>query len=126
MTSASVALPACAATLLAEHRGSAQRFVLTGPEALSHNDIAAKLSAAYGRTISYIDLPPAELAASLAARGLPAGFVTDVAELHVDIAEGVAAHTTSAVADLTGASPRTFDEFLADRRQDPPIPAGRS
>ncbi|MFD6103312.1 hypothetical protein ACFWFQ_11655 [Nocardia salmonicida] len=121
-----MALPACAATLLTERRVSAQRFVLTGPEALSHNDIAAKLSAAYGRTISYIDLPPAELAASLAARGLPAGFVTDVAELHVDIAEGVAAHTTSAVADLTGASPGTFDEFLADRRQDPPIPAGRS
>ncbi|MGW6696533.1 SDR family oxidoreductase [Nocardia sp. NPDC055049] len=109
-------IAACAAALLTEYRDSAQRFVLTGSEALSHTDIAARLSAAYGRTISYVDLPPAQLAARLTAQGLPTQFAEDVAELQAGIAEGTAAHITSAVSDLTGRGPRTFGQFLADHQ----------
>ncbi|MGQ4615648.1 NAD(P)H-binding protein [Nocardia sp. R7R-8] len=109
-------IAACAAALLTRDLGSRRRFVLTGPEALTHADIAARLSEALGRTVSYIDQSPADFADGLAAQGLPAQFAADVATLYADVAGGSHAETTSAVHDLTGRPATTFTEFLARER----------
>lgn len=109
-------IAACAAVLLTSDLGSRQRFVLTGPEALTHTEIAAQLSEAVGRTVSYIDRPPADFADNLVAQGLPAQFSTDVATLYADVAGGSLAETTSTVSDLTGRPATTFAEFLARER----------
>jgi uncharacterized protein YbjT (DUF2867 family) len=108
-------IAAAAAVLLTGSRW-VESFVLTGPEALSHHEIAGKLSIALGRTVRYVDLPPAEFAARLTAQGLPADFAADVAELFADVAGGALAATTTTVRELTGHTPRTFDEFLAKNR----------
>lgn len=91
-----------------------ESHVLTGPVALSHTEIAGKVSAATGRSVRYRDLPPAEFAARLVAQGLPAGFAEDVAALYAGVAGGALEATTGTVRELTGRAPRTFDEFLAD------------
>ncbi|WP_067682229.1 SDR family oxidoreductase [Nocardia miyunensis] len=109
-------IAACADVLLRGDLGSRQRFVLTGPEALTHTEIAARLSAALGRTISYIDRPPADFAADLVAQGVPARFAADVAALYAEVAGGALAGITSAVRDLTGRPATTFAEFLARER----------
>ncbi|MFL6121975.1 NAD(P)H-binding protein [Actinophytocola sp.] len=107
-------IAACAAALLTGDPRHGETFVLTGPEALTHAEIAAKLSAVAGREIRYVDLPAAAFATRLTALGLPDDFAEDVAALFAEVAEGRLAPTTTAVADLTGHPARTFDEFLRD------------
>ncbi|MEV0405524.1 SDR family oxidoreductase [Actinoallomurus sp. NPDC050550] len=106
-------IAACAATLLTGPYGKYETFVLTGPEALTHAEIAAKLSAALRRTVRYVDLHPDDLAATLKSQGLPPGFAEDVATLLKEVATGSLATPTSAVQDLTGRAPSAFDDFLA-------------
>lgn len=110
-------IAACAAVLLTGPPGTGESYVLTGPEALTQAQIAEKLSAATGRTVDYVNLSPDQLAAALKAQGLPPQFADDVAVLSEEVATGSLATTTSAVLDLTGRAPRTFDEFLADNRE---------
>ena len=106
-------IAACAAALLRAPRHG-ETFVLTGPEALTHTEIAAKLSAVASRTIRYVDLPAQDFADRLTALGLPADFADDVATLFAEVADGSLAPVTTSVADLTGRPARTFDEFLRD------------
>ncbi|MFE5565881.1 SDR family oxidoreductase [Amycolatopsis japonica] len=110
-------IAACAAALLTVSPRAGETFVLTGPEALTHTEIAAKLSAVAGREIGYVDLPAQAFAARLASNGLPTGFAQDVAALFAEVAEGRLAPTTDAVADLTGRPPRTFDDFLRENAE---------
>ncbi len=111
-------IAACAATLLTGPYGNGEIFVLTGPQALTHAQIADKLSAALeGRSVRYVDLPPEELAATLKSQGLPPRFVEDVAILLKEVASGSLATTTSAVQDLTGRPARAFEDFLAANHQ---------
>jgi NAD(P)H dehydrogenase (quinone) len=106
-------IAACAASLLTGPGRDAESFVVTGPEPLTCADITEKLSAAPGRTVEHVTLTPGELAATLKVRGLPAWFADDVAALSGEVADGSLAATTSAVRDLTGRAPRTFDQFVA-------------
>jgi uncharacterized protein YbjT (DUF2867 family) len=110
-------IAACAAALLTGPGGNAESFVLTGPEPLTYADITEKLSAGLGRTVEYVTLPQGQVAATLQARGLPAQFAADVAALGREVARGALAVTTSAVRDLTGRAPRTFDQFIAANLQ---------
>ncbi|MFE6685643.1 SDR family oxidoreductase [Streptomyces sp. NPDC057743] len=98
---------ACAAVLLTgASRGSAT-YALTGPEALTHGEIAGKLG------VPFRDLPAQAAAAELRARGLPDWFVEDLLELYAELASGGMAEVTTVVRELVGREPRTFDEFLA-------------
>jgi uncharacterized protein YbjT (DUF2867 family) len=107
-------IAACATARLADRDAVGETYVLTGPEALSHAEIAAKLSAALERSVRYIDLPAGEFVARLVAQGLPESFAADVAALFAEVASGTLSATTRTVRELTGRAPRSFDEFLAD------------
>ncbi|MDT0322568.1 NAD(P)H-binding protein [Streptomyces millisiae] len=100
-------IAACAAALLTAAEPREGAFPLTGPEALTHAEIAARLG------VPFRDLPPEAAAAALRARGLPAGFVTDLLTLYAGMAAGEMAEVTPTVRDLTGRAPRSFDDFLA-------------
>ncbi|MCM3922137.1 NmrA family NAD(P)-binding protein [Frankia sp. AiPs1] len=106
-------IAACAATLLTGPPRDGETFLLSGPQALTHTQIAEKLSAALGRTVHYVSLTADDMAAALISQGLAPRFADDVAVLTQGLASGIAAPTTTAVRDLTGRAPRTFDEFLA-------------
>lgn len=67
--------------------------------------------------MGHVALPPEDLAATLKASGLPPRFADDVAGLGREVADGSLAATTSAVRDLTGRPPRTFDQFVTAHRQ---------
>lgn len=101
---------ACAAVLLTDPAGARRRtYDITGPEALDHAEIAAKLG------VPLHAQTPAEAAAQLRAEGLPDWFVTDLLWLYADMASGGLSEVTTVVNELTGRPPRTFDAFLADR-----------
>lgn len=97
---------ACAAVLLTGSSGAGRTYPLTGPEALTHEEIASLLG------VPFRDVPPAEAAADLRAQGLPGWFVDDLLWLYADMASGGMSEVTSAVRDLTGRAPRTFAAFL--------------
>ncbi|MEV0164723.1 NmrA family NAD(P)-binding protein [Nonomuraea fuscirosea] len=103
-----------AAALLTSPVGPGRAYVLTGPEALSHAEIAAEVGKALGRTARYVDLPVPELAARLERQGLPQPLALDLAELQAQTGDGSWAPVTTTVRDVTGRAPRTLADFLAD------------
>ena len=96
------------------HQGKA--YTLTGPEALSGDEVAERLSAATGRQVRYVDLPPDVFGQGLAGAGMPGWLVDGVVDSNTMLAAGHAATVTNEVARLTGRPPRSFAQFAADHR----------
>ncbi|WP_432841641.1 NmrA family NAD(P)-binding protein [Dactylosporangium sp. CA-092794] len=109
-------IAAAGAALLSGPAADRGTYVLTGPQALTQAEIAAKLSVAFGRPVGTLELSAEEMAARLTAQGVSARFAADVVELWREVAAGSLSGVTTAVRDLTGHDPRTFDEFLAARQ----------
>ncbi|MGW1294731.1 SDR family oxidoreductase [Streptomyces sp. NPDC002533] len=106
-------IAACAAALLTGPPRDNGTYELTGPEALTHAEIAARLS------LPFRDLTPREAAEELRAQGLPGWFVDDLLTLYAEMAAGAMSEVTTAVRELTGRAPRTFDAFLAQAQEIP-------
>ena len=92
---------AVAARLLTEHGHEGNAYDVTGPEALSYHDVAAKLSAAMGRTVTYIDAPDDAVRGALEGFGLPEWLVGALVDLYQDYrrsgTDGYAAQVTDTV-----------------------------
>ena len=105
---------AAAAAALTGEGHAGKTYTLTGPEALSHAEMAAKLSDALNRTITFVDVPPEAMREALSHAPMPAwqaaGLIEDYAHYH----RGEAAVVTSGVEDATGTAPRPFTAFARD------------
>jgi uncharacterized protein YbjT (DUF2867 family) len=109
-------IAAVAAELLTSPGHQGASYTLTGPEALSAAEVAERLSAAIGRPVRYVNLPPEAFGQALAGAGLPGWLVDGVVEGNKLLAAGHGATVTDEVAKVTGRSPRTFAQFAADHR----------
>ena len=99
-----------AATLTGDgHAGKTYR--ITGPEILSFADIAAKLSFALGKPVTYVDIPRTALVQAMTGSGLPDWQAEGIAGLYDWGAKGGFAEVTSVVTDVGGKQPISFDEF---------------
>ena len=107
-----VAAVAVAALTASGHEG--QTYVVTGPDALSHAMVAAILSEAVGRPITYRDMPLDALREQLVAGGAPPWLVEVRMEFTSVLREGFAAAVTDTVLRTTGRPPRTFAAFAAE------------
>ena len=108
-------IAAVAAVCLTEPGHAGAEYTLTGPEALSQGELAARLSQALGREIRYVDVPPTDFKQSLVGYGLPEPLADDLAILYGSIfAQGGGEVVTSAVPDVSGRPARTFEAFVAD------------
>lgn len=87
---------------------------LTGPEALSHAEMAGKLSKAIGRPIAYVEVLPDAMRASLLAFGMPPWQADGLLEDYAHYRRGEAAVVESGVKSATGEEPRSFDGFARD------------
>lgn len=90
---------------------------LTGPELLSFADLAAEVSRASGREVSYLDQSPDELAAVLSGAGFPPDYTGLMLQLAAAIRDGHAEQLTTTVQDVTGRPPRTLRQFADDHAQ---------
>ncbi|HWK83406.1 MAG TPA: hypothetical protein VNS61_06670 [Caldimonas sp.] len=86
-------------------------YPLTGPEALTMNEVAAKLSAAIGRPIRYVDVGPEEAKRTQLAAGMPPYLVDALAELFAERRKGKESNVSEVVAKLLGRAATSFDEF---------------
>ena len=90
-------------------------LVLTGPEALSYDDIAAIMTEVTGRLVVHRSLSCEQMRDRLAAQ-IPEEFAAMLAGLDRAIAEGSEDRVTDAVQRLTGRPARTFRAFLEEKQ----------
>ena len=103
-----------AARTLTEEGHEGQTYVLTGPEALSYAEVAAKLSEATGREIKYVPISPEQFRAGALGAGLPEWLVSALEQLNELFASGRAAEVSDDVPRVGGKEPTTFEQFARD------------
>jgi len=107
-------IAAVATAALVEDRHVGKTYTLTGPEALTFDDVAWIISRKTHRLIDHRDVPSEAVRAALQAAGVPAWFAGDMARLHTMLADGYEQDTTDDFRSVTGRLPRTLDQFAAD------------
>lgn len=109
---------AVAAVVLTEPGHAGARYDVTGPQALSYADVAAKLAQATGRQITYIDAPDDAVRQALISAGLTGWFADALVGLYQDYrrsgTDGYAAQVTGTVQRLTGRPARSLDGLLGE------------
>jgi uncharacterized protein YbjT (DUF2867 family) len=109
---------AVAAVALTEPEQAGAHYDVTGPEALSYADVAAKLTSALGRRISYADVPDDAVRQALVGAGLSEWFADALTGLYQDYrrsgADGYAAQVSDTVRQLTGRPARSLDDLLGE------------
>ena len=103
---------AVAARALCQDGHTGGDYVLTGPESLSQAQQVSAIGAALGRQIRFEELSPDEFRRETAGRW-PAPVV-DMLLAAWSTAIGRPAFVTCTVADVLGAPPRTFRQWVAD------------
>lgn len=108
-------LAAVAAAVLTQDGHDSRTYLVTGPEALTMDDAAARLSVAFGRTIRYLDrdldVPIHDARAALGAQGSPDWVIEQMKGSVGALAAGEVAEVTDVVAGLAGRPPHTFAQF---------------
>jgi uncharacterized protein YbjT (DUF2867 family) len=102
-----------AAAALTEQGHAGQTYTITGPAAITHDEIAAALGRATGRDITFVDVPPAAFADGLGDM-LPRWQVDGLVEDYAHYARGEAETIHATVAEVTGHEPRNIDQFARD------------
>lgn len=86
-------------------------YILTGPEALSYDEIARIISNTTSRTITHRKLLMTELTKRYEHQGLPPEYAKTLAAMDVNIANGSEAQITGNVQKITGKRPIDFESF---------------
>lgn len=107
-------IAAVAAAALTERGHNRKTYNITGPEALTHQEMAEKLSKALDRQIQFVDVLPEAMREALVAAGLPDWQADGLIEDYAHYARGEAGEVTTGVLNATGKTPRTFDDFARD------------
>lgn len=105
---------AAAVTVLKGDGHEGKAYPLTGPEALTNDQVAEKLSHATGRAIRYVDLPPEAFKQGMLAAGMPEWSANAVLDLQRLYREGGASVVDPAIEKLIGRKATTFDQFARD------------
>ena len=109
---------AVAAVLLTEPGHEGDEVDVTGPEPLSYDDVAGKLSASMGRQVTHVKVPDEAVRTALAGFGMGDWMTGALVDLFKDYrtsgSGGYAAQVTDAVTRLTGREPRSLDGLLTE------------
>jgi uncharacterized protein YbjT (DUF2867 family) len=107
-------IAAVAAHVLTEPGHEWQRYTITGPEALSHAEIAARFSRVLGRTIEFVDVPEDAARQWMLDAGIPAWTVDKVLDLYRYYNTGAASEVTNNVECVGRKAPIAFQQFVRD------------
>lgn len=89
-------------------------YTITGPASISMHDVAAALTRALGKQVSYVAVPPEAAVQSLVDMGMPQFMAGTYAELFVNFANNGADRVTGDVEKVTGHPARSIDDFARD------------
>lgn len=91
-------------------------YDITGPEALTYDQAAGILTAVLGEKVRFRGLTDDEARTDMLARGLPPGYADALIEVSRAYRNGGVERVTSAVSDLTGRPPVSFETFVRDHQ----------
>jgi uncharacterized protein YbjT (DUF2867 family) len=103
-----------AALALTQSGHEGRTYDISGPQALTHFEMASLLSKVLGRPITYVDVPEAAMRDILLGLGMPAWQAEGLIEDYAHYRRGEASTLSSTVRDLTGHQPRSFEGFARD------------
>jgi uncharacterized protein YbjT (DUF2867 family) len=109
-------LAAVAVAALTQTGHEGKTYDVTGPEALTHAEMAAELSRALERPVTFVDLPEGQFRAELGSHKMPGWQADGLVEDYAHYRRGEAAGISDSVQSATGAAPHTFAEFARDYR----------
>jgi uncharacterized protein YbjT (DUF2867 family) len=89
-------------------------YTITGPEALSHAEIAAQLTEVLTKPVHHIDISSERMREVLLSVGMPPWQVDGVVEDYQQYRNDEAAEVTSTVKEVTGQEAHRFAEFVRD------------
>jgi uncharacterized protein YbjT (DUF2867 family) len=99
---------------LLDERHTGETYSLSGPRTLTLPEVAAELSAATGRPISYVDLEPAEHVAELVGHGLTLEDAESIRDLFAVIRNHRSEHLSDGVQQVLGRAPRDFADWARE------------
>lgn len=102
-----------AAVVLTSPGHAGRTYTLTGPRAVTHDEIARAISDATGQGVTFHDSTPDQFTAALTGL-LPPWQLAGLVEDYAHYARGEAAEVHTSVADVTGHRPRDLVEFAHD------------
>jgi uncharacterized protein YbjT (DUF2867 family) len=93
-----------------EHAG--KTYELLGPEAVSNEELAKRISKVAGRTVKFVDIPESAQRDAMIGMGMPEWQVAALLELQQYYKQGGGAKTDGLLKSLLGRDPATIDQYL--------------
>ncbi|MCD6023187.1 MAG: NAD-dependent epimerase/dehydratase family protein [Fibrobacteria bacterium] len=107
-------ISAVAAKLLTDDSRNGQEYTLTGPQALTHTEVAKIIADATGKPVTFKDISPDELRPVLVGAGIPADYVELLLVLLSYIKAGYTGAVTNSVEEILGRKPRDFRSYAKE------------
>jgi uncharacterized protein YbjT (DUF2867 family) len=108
---------AVAVRALTEDGHSRHIYDLTGPEALTFDEMADAISKATGRSVSYVHVAPEYALKQMLSDGVPRWLADDMLVLFASFREGYGAAVSDTVSRIARRPAGTFAQFAADYAQ---------
>lgn len=105
-------IAAVATRVLTNRNHEMKAYTLTGPEALTYDEIANVLSIELGSTIKHVSLSPSDLKQGMLAEGMPEQLAERMIDLERYFRENRASSISGDIKTVTGTDPRSFRNFL--------------
>lgn len=107
-------IAAVAAEALTNTTHANKIYDITGPQALTHQQMADAFTQALGRPVHYVNVSADEMYQALLSAGFPVWQAAGLIEDYAHYARGEAAAISTTVQDVTGKPARSFQEFAKD------------
>ncbi|MEU4833527.1 NmrA family NAD(P)-binding protein [Streptosporangium sp. NPDC023615] len=104
----------CAVAALTEDTHVGQVYELSGPRAMTFAEVAAEISQAAGREVSYVPVTPEQYSALLVEHGEPKEVADQLATIFAQLLDGRNAAPTDDVRRILGREPRDFADFAKE------------
>ena len=109
-------IAAVAAAALTQEGHESRAYDITGPEALTHAEMASVFTTVLGKPVSYVDLPEAAMRDGLLGFGFPEWQADGLIEDYAHYRRGEASAVSTAVRDVTGQPLSSFRQFVQGYR----------
>jgi uncharacterized protein YbjT (DUF2867 family) len=97
--------------LLHGHGHEGKAYEMTGPEALTMDEVAERLSTVLGKPIRYVNVAPDEKRRTLLSAGIPPAFADAMDELFRERRKGAESTVNLSTHETLRVRPTTFEEF---------------
>lgn len=107
-------IAAVAVKALTEPNHEGRIYTLSGPEALTYDELADELSKVLRRQISHVSLSPSDLKNGMLAEGMPEEIADRMLDLERYFREDRASFITNHIKQVTGRDSRRFAQYARD------------